>query len=148
MCSRSPTGPSSSCRTASPRRPPGEARLATKAEDIGGNKVMLEIAPKVFAVYEHLQPGAMVKVGDKVKAGAVLAKLGNTGPSTGAHLHFELLDKPDIFSGRSLPFVFERYTLAGTVDLANADDDALVIKPESREIKNAYPPWGSIQNFP
>jgi murein DD-endopeptidase MepM/ murein hydrolase activator NlpD len=94
-------------------------RLATKQSAIGGNKVILKIAPKVFAAYEHLQPGSLtVKVGDKVKAGAVLAKLGNTGPSTGAHLHFGLLDRPNVFTGRALPFVFDRYTLAGTVDVA------------------------------
>ena len=27
--------------------------------DFGGNQVMLEIAPKVFAVYGHLQPGSL-----------------------------------------------------------------------------------------
>src|SRR5204863_6220574 len=98
--------------------------------------------------YEHLQPNSLtVKVGDKVKSGAVIAKLGNSGPSTGAHLHFGLLDRPDVFTGRSLPFVFDRYTLAGTVDLATAEGDTLVITPESRQVRSAYPLWGSIQNF-
>ena len=38
--------------------------------DFGGNQVVLELEPHVFAVYAHLQPGSItVKVGDKVKAG-------------------------------------------------------------------------------
>jgi hypothetical protein len=132
-----------------PLQTPGAAKLATKQSAIGGNKVILKIAPKVFAAYEHLQPGSLtVKVGDKVKAGAVLAKLGNTGPSTGPHLHFGLLNRPSVFTGRALPFVFDRFTLAGTTDLATAEGDTLVITPESRQVRSAYPLSGSIQNFP
>jgi hypothetical protein len=131
-----------------PEETPGEPRLATRAEGVGGNKVILKVAPGVYAAYEHLQPNSLtVKVGDTVKAGAVLGKLGNSGPSTGAHLHFGLLDRPDVFTGRSLPFVFDRYALAGTVDLATAEGDTLVITPESRKVRDAYPLWGSIQDF-
>jgi murein DD-endopeptidase MepM/ murein hydrolase activator NlpD len=131
-----------------PEETPGEPRLATRAEAVGGNKVVLQIGPKVYAAYQHLQPGSLtVKVGDKVESGTVLAKLGNTGPSTGAHLHFGLQDRADIVTARSLPFVFERYTLAGTVDLATAEGDTLVISPASRVVRRAYPLWGSIQNF-
>ena len=131
-----------------PEQTPGASVLATKQSAIGGNKVILKIAPKVFAGYEHLQPGSLtVKAGDKVKAGAVLAKLGNTGPSTGPHLHFELLDRPDVFTGRSLPFVFDRFTLAGTVDLATAEGDTFAITPASRQVRSAYPLSGSIVNF-
>jgi Peptidase family M23 len=132
-----------------PEQIPGDAIPATKLSQIGGNKVILQIAPKVFAAYEHLQPDSLtVKVGDKVKAGAVLAKLGNTGPSTGPHLHFGLLDRPDVATGRALPFVFDRYTLAGTVDIPNLPGDEIVITPESRQVRSEYPLWGSIQNFP
>lgn len=132
-----------------PEQTPGGVIPADGQSQIGGNKVILRIAPKVFAAYEHLQPGSLtVKVGDKVKAGAILAKLGNTGPSTGPHLHFGLLDRPNVFTGRALPFVIDHYTLAGTVDIANAQSDELVITPESRQLRSAYPLWGGIQNFP
>jgi hypothetical protein len=47
-----------------------------------------------------------------------------------------------------LPFVFDRYTLAGTVDLAHSEGDDLLISPESRPVRAAYPLWGGIQNFP
>jgi hypothetical protein len=116
--------------------------------DFGGNYVILRIAPNVYAAYAHLQPGSLtVKVGDKVKAGATFAKLGNTGPSEGPHLHFGLLDKPDLFAGRSLPFVLDRFTLVGTVDFEASEPDHLVISPESRQVRRAYPLYGGIQNF-
>jgi len=79
--------------------------------------VILEIAPNVFAWYAHLRRGSLtVKVGDAVKAGAPIAKLGNTGPSEGPHLHLGLVDKPDAIAGRSLPFVFDSFTLVGAID--------------------------------
>ena len=117
--------------------------------DYGDNNLILEIAPNVFAWYAHLRQNSItVKVGDAVKTGAPIAKLGNTGPSEGPHLHLGLLNKPDPIAGRSVPFVFENFTLAGAVDLGASKGDKLVILPESREVRLAYPLYGGIQNFP
>lgn len=44
----------------------------------------------VVSKYMHLQKGLKVKVGQKVSAGQVLGTVGNTGRSTGAHLHLQL----------------------------------------------------------
>jgi hypothetical protein len=118
-------------------------------DDYGGNHVVLEIAPNIFALYLHLHPGSLtVKVGDVVKAGAPLAKIGNTGPSMGPHLHFSISDKPDFIAGRSLPFVFDRFTTVGAVDLDVSEGDRLVILPHAREIRSAYPLYGGILNYP
>jgi Peptidase family M23 len=88
-----------------------------RPDDYGGNFVTLAIAPGVYAFYAHLQPGSLtVKVGDHVQVGQKIGNLGNTGNSTGPHLHFGLLDAPDPLTSESLPMVFDRWTLAGTID--------------------------------
>jgi hypothetical protein len=89
-----------------------------------------------------------VKVGDAVKAGTALGKIGNSGPSEGATPAFRPSDKPDVFSGRSLPFVFGRFTSVGAVDLDAPEADRLVILPDSRQVRSAYPLYGGIQNYP
>jgi Peptidase family M23 len=132
-----------------PETTPNVAMIPKTKEDYGGNHVILEIAPNVFALYMHLHPGSLtVKVGDAVKAGALIAKVGNTGPSNGPHLHFGLSDKPDFFAGRSLPFVFDSFTYVGAVDFDASEPDHLVILPDSRQVRSAYPLYGGIQNYP
>ena len=97
----------------------------------------MEIAPKVYAVYGHLQPESLrVKVGDTVKVGEPLAKIGNTGPSLGPHLHFGLLNRPDMFTGRSLPFVIDSYTLAGTVDFKASQGDTVAVISNSKQVRS------------
>jgi murein DD-endopeptidase MepM/ murein hydrolase activator NlpD len=45
----------------------------------------------VTSVYAHMQTGSMrLRVGDVVTVGQVVGLVGNTGASTGAHLHFEI----------------------------------------------------------
>ena len=88
-----------------------------RPEDIGGNQVVVQIRPDVWAMYEHLQPGSIdVRVGDRVAAGQPLGRLGNSGNSDAPHLHFQLSDGPDILTSNSLPYLFDRYTLSGKVD--------------------------------
>ena len=95
--------------------------------DYGGNEVVLEIAPGVYAFYAHLQPGSIrVQIGETVTTGQVLGLLGNTGNSTAPHLHFQLADGPDVLTANSLPFVLDHWTLAGTIDPASTASDVRV----------------------
>jgi hypothetical protein len=96
--------------------------------DYGGNEVVLEIAPGVFAFYAHLQPGSIrVQAGEMVTTGQVLGLLGNTGNSTAPHLHFQLADGPDVLTANSLPFVIDHYTLVGSVAPESTASDIRVV---------------------
>lgn len=55
-----------------------------------GNYIVIDDGNGTQALYQHLSQ-SLGAVGRKVTAGQVIAKSGNTGVSTGAHLHFEIL---------------------------------------------------------
>lgn len=132
-----------------PEQVPNIRLVLERSSQLAGNLVILELEPDVFAAYAHLQPGSVtVKVGDKVKAGQRLANLGNSGSSSGPHLHFGLLDQANMFTGRSLPFVLEQFTLVGTVNFETSTGDHLEIAPESKDVTRAYPLYGGILNIP
>ena len=74
-------------------------------DDYGGNQVILEIAPNVFALYLHLHPGSLtVKIGDVVKVGAPLAKIGNTRPLDGPSPSFWYFQQARPFYGAEPAF--------------------------------------------
>ena len=57
--------------------------------DRGGNQLVLDSGYAKFG-FAHLQTKSPLVVGTKVLKGALLGYVGNTGTSTGAHLHFTL----------------------------------------------------------
>lgn len=54
-----------------------------------GNLVIIQHADDFVTVYAHNRRN-LVDEGEAVRQGAVIAELGNTGRSTGPHLHFEI----------------------------------------------------------
>ena len=61
------------------------------SEPATGNYVKIKHKSGLVSIYMHMKRGSVtVKVGDQVKRGQRLGFMGNTGRSTGAHLHFGL----------------------------------------------------------
>lgn len=90
-------------------------------ETIPGNALILDLGHGRYAVYVHLQPGSLkVQIGDKVRAGDVLARLGNSGNSDAPHLHFQLVDRPVHIAAEGIPYELEAFTQVGVV--ANPDE--------------------------
>lgn len=54
-----------------------------------GNMIVIAHSDEVFTVYAHNRKNKVDK-GDRVKKGQQIAEVGNTGRSTGPHLHFEI----------------------------------------------------------
>ena len=74
----------------------GESRQWT-LQTVAGNAVVLDLGHGRYGFYAHLQPGSLrVKKGDRVSAGQEMGLLGNSGNSSGPHLHFGVADGPAI----------------------------------------------------
>ena len=118
-----------SSATGFPRTPPTNPRRpCTSRWTTAATRSCSNWQPGVYAFYAHLQPGSIrVQIGETVTKGQVLGLLGNTGNSTGPHLHFQLADGPDILTATSLPFVIDQYTLVGSVAPESTASDVQVV---------------------
>ena len=67
----------------------GEVTYSSFNDGGYGNLIMLKHENDMVTYYAHLS-SIHVNVGDKVKKGDIIGAVGNTGFSTGPHLHFEL----------------------------------------------------------
>ena len=73
-----------------------------------GNSIRILHDDGTWSYYGHLEPrSARVRIGDHVEAGQVLALSGNTGWSSGPHLHFAVMANRDDLE-TSIPFTVAR----------------------------------------
>ncbi|HEY3619383.1 MAG TPA: M23 family metallopeptidase, partial [Candidatus Sulfotelmatobacter sp.] len=111
-------------------------------ETVAGNTITLDLAGGQFAYYMHLQPGSLrVKVGDRVRRGQVLARIGASGDAREPHLHFEVTTSPRLLAGEGVPYVIDRYssksTSEGPAELHTHElplDKSVVIFGEDRNV--------------
>ena len=75
-----------------------------------GNHIVIDHHNGEFSLLAHLQENSIVvRQGDHIQAGDVLAKCGNSGNTTEPHLHYQLQTSPIFGQGESLPAQFQNY---------------------------------------
>ncbi|MBD0282925.1 MAG: peptidoglycan DD-metalloendopeptidase family protein [Thermoleophilaceae bacterium] len=96
-------------------------------ESAEGNHVILRLGRGRYVAYNHLRRGSIrVRRGRRVRRGQVIAELGNSGSSTGPHLHLQLMTRPSSLFADGLPLAFDRFELRGrTPPLTDALEETI-----------------------
>lgn len=111
--------------------PPDNPTPPTLA-DLPGNRVILRVGPGRYLLYAHMKPGSVrVRVGERVRRGQVLGKLGNSGNSATPHVHFQVQATRNFLSD-GLPFVFKRFRLLGQIIGPDLSDEVLGLRPNGQ----------------
>ncbi|AYF78145.1 hypothetical protein D7D52_34820 [Nocardia yunnanensis] len=90
-------------------------------------------------VYGHMNPGGvLVKVGDQVKAGQLIARSGNSGQSSGPHLHFEIWNGDRLNGGTDTdPTPYLKAAREGTGGTTTPDANQQVTDTNTARDRNA-----------
>jgi len=92
----------------------------------GGNHVVVDIGGDRYAFYAHMRPGSVrVKIGERVKTGQVLGRVGNTGSSTEPHLHMHIVDRPSFLAANGVPDEIAAFNASRSTTLIEKPNDEL-----------------------
>ena len=77
-----------------------------------GNFIILKNSDDIYALIAHARTGSIqVAKGQQVTEGQELAQVGHSGNSTAPHLHFQLMDSPNLVEANGLPCCFKSYQM-------------------------------------
>ncbi len=98
----------------------GTGAINFRTRDMRGNYLIIRHADRVYSFMAHLQQNScIVKPGDLVKQGQVIAKCGNSGHSTEPHLHFHLQDHPNFYLAVGLPILFKNMEIENNASIVS-----------------------------
>ena len=89
----------------------GHPRLpADKDSKDIGNFVLIDHQNGEYSLLVHMKPGSVVvKPGDRVQPGQPVGHIGFSGDSIFPHLHYSLMDGPEVFKAWGVPACFSRF---------------------------------------
>ena len=100
---------------------PGVINGNINNSNLAGNYIMIDHLNGEHSLLAHFKKGTIiVSVGDTIIKGQEIGKAGNSGNSTGPHLHYHLQNTPEYLNGIGLPAQFTNYIA----------DDALIERGE------------------
>lgn len=121
-----------------PLTAPADGEIAHKGSGAsGGYTLIIKHEPKLYTVYYHLEKPSHLPKGSRVTRGQVVASSGNTGRSTGPHLHLETR------RSRTWGDTFDPMTVIGEPEEPEATD---IPEPETPKITDQ--PSGKIEETP
>ncbi len=89
---------------------PGSVNDDINENTIAGNYVIIDHLNGEYSTLAHFKKGTIiVSVGDTVIKGQEVGKAGNSGNSSGPHLHYHLQNTPYLLDGIGLPAQFLNY---------------------------------------
>jgi Peptidase family M23 len=92
------------------------------ARGLYGNYVVIEVEGR-FVHYAHLQRGSLrVTTGQRVRRGDVVGRVGNSGNTTGPHLHLHVSDRATFEGSDGLPMRFAPVQVVGRSSVERAAD--------------------------
>ena len=91
-----------------------DRNMATNPMSPSGNYVLIDHGNGEFSLAAHVKHGSVrVRQGDRVRAGDVVAEVGNSGSSLGPHLHWELRSGFGVRGITALPAYFHDVKVLG-----------------------------------
>jgi len=137
------------CPVGTPLTAPADGQIVHKGSGAsGGYTLIVKHAPDLFTVYYHLSKPSHLLKGTKVQRGEVIAHSGNTGASTGPHLHFEVrhptrtwgqtVDPMPYFEAEPEIVIEEPVTVEKVVEELEKPEPPRVVKPMSARLRRFF----------